>query len=103
MSSQQNLNVLIVDRDEETTLALKDVLSQDGHRVTVLSDLSQVSAEIRENRYQIVGWSEAGAKSSIVHWGKPVSWPPKSKGWIAIYRRNEVQESESVRLLPEAG
>jgi two-component system OmpR family response regulator len=54
MSSQQNLNVLIVDRDEETTLALKDVLSQDGHRVTALSDLSQVANEIRENRYQIV-------------------------------------------------
>jgi DNA-binding NtrC family response regulator len=54
MSSQQNLNVLIVDRDEETTLALKDVLSQDGHRVTVLSDLSQIATEIRENRYQIV-------------------------------------------------
>lgn len=56
-----------------------------------------------KDRYQIVGWSEAGAKSSIVHWGKPVSWPPKSKGWIAIYRRNEAQESEPVRLLPEAG
>ncbi len=54
MSSQQHLNVLIVDRDEETTLALKDVLTQDGHRVTTLYDLDQVVPEIRENRYQIV-------------------------------------------------
>jgi two-component system OmpR family response regulator len=54
MSSQQNLNVLVVDRDEETTLALKDVLTQDGHRVTALSDLSLIGPEIRENRYQIV-------------------------------------------------
>jgi two-component system OmpR family response regulator len=54
MSIQQHLNVLVVDRDEETTLALKEVLTQDGHRVTTLSDLGQVTTEIRENRYQIV-------------------------------------------------
>jgi hypothetical protein len=54
-----------------------------------------------KKRYQIVGWSEAGAKTSTVYWGKPASWPPKSKSWIAIYRRNEAQESESVQLLPE--
>ncbi|MBW2391691.1 MAG: response regulator, partial [Deltaproteobacteria bacterium] len=54
MSSQHYLNVLVVDRDEETNLALKDVLTEDGHRVTTLSDPGQITAEIRDNRYQIV-------------------------------------------------
>jgi DNA-binding NtrC family response regulator len=54
MSSQQHLNVLVVDRDEETTLQLKEFLAQDSHRVTTLSDPAQTCDEIRENRYQIV-------------------------------------------------
>ena len=54
MSNQQYLNVLVVDRDEETNLALKEVLTDDGHRVTTLSDPSQIASEIRDNRYQIV-------------------------------------------------
>jgi hypothetical protein len=37
--------------------------------------------------YELVGWSEAGAKASSVHWGKPASWPPKAPGWMAVYRR----------------
>ena len=54
MSSQHYLNVLVVDRDEETNLALKEVLAQDGHRVTTLAEPSQIESEIRDNRYQIV-------------------------------------------------
>jgi DNA-binding NtrC family response regulator len=54
MSSQQHLNVLVVDRDEETTLQLKELLTQDGHRVTTVSEPTQTCEEIRENRYQIV-------------------------------------------------
>lgn len=54
MSSQNYLNVLVVDRDEETNLALKDVLSEDQHRVTTLSNPADICAEIRDNRYQIV-------------------------------------------------
>ncbi|MCP4039248.1 MAG: response regulator [bacterium] len=54
MSNQQYLNVLVVDRDEQTTLALKDVLTEDQHRVTTLSDPNQIADEIRDNRYQVV-------------------------------------------------
>ncbi len=54
MSSQQYLNVLVVDRDEETTLVLKEILTNDGHRVTTVSEPSLACEEIRENRYQIV-------------------------------------------------
>ncbi len=54
MSNQQNLNVLVVDRDEETSLQLKEILTADGHRVTTLSDPAQACGEIRENRFQIV-------------------------------------------------
>ena len=54
MSKKQNLNVLVIDRDEETSLQLKDLLVTDGHRVTMLSDPTQACDEIRENPYQIV-------------------------------------------------
>ncbi len=54
MSSQHYLNVLVVDRDEATNLALKDILTEDGHRVTTLSEPTQIASEIRDNRYQIV-------------------------------------------------
>jgi DNA-binding response OmpR family regulator len=54
MSSQQHLNVLVIDRDEETTLALKEILTSDGHRVTALSDPGLACGEIRENKFQIV-------------------------------------------------
>ena len=54
MSSQHYLNVLVVDRDEESNLAIKNVLAEDGQRVTALSDASQIPSEIRDNRYQIV-------------------------------------------------
>jgi len=54
MSGQQNLNVLVVDREEETALKLKDILTRGGHRVTTVADPAQCCDEIRENRYQIV-------------------------------------------------
>ncbi len=54
MSSQQYLNVLVVDRCEETNLALKEVLAEDNHRVTTLSEPTQIGDEIRDNRYQVV-------------------------------------------------
>ena len=38
MSSQHYLNVLVVDRDEATNLALKEISTEDGHRVTTLSE-----------------------------------------------------------------
>lgn len=44
------------------------------------------------NGYQIVGWTEAGAKESAVHWGRPTIWPPRSSSWMAIYRRTEAPD-----------
>ena len=54
MSNQQQLHVLVVDRDEESTLQLKETLSQDGYRVTTISDPIQAPDEIRNNRFQMV-------------------------------------------------
>jgi DNA-binding NtrC family response regulator len=54
MSSPHYLNVLVVDRDEETNIALNEVLTEDGNRVTTLSEPTQIASEIRDNRYQIV-------------------------------------------------
>lgn len=54
MSSQQYLNVLVVDRCEESNLVIKEVLAEDNHRVTTLSEPTQIADEIRDNRYQIV-------------------------------------------------
>jgi DNA-binding NtrC family response regulator len=54
VSNQQHLNVLIVDRDEETSLQLKEILSSDAHRVGTLSDPAMTCDELRDNSYQIV-------------------------------------------------
>jgi len=53
-SQQQHLNVLVVDRCEESQLVIKEVLAEENHRVTTLDAPSQIGAEIRDNRYQIV-------------------------------------------------
>lgn len=54
MSNQQRLNVLVVDRDEETTMQLKEVLTGEGYSVQSLSDPGQASDEVRSGRYQLV-------------------------------------------------
>ncbi|MBW2274406.1 MAG: response regulator [Deltaproteobacteria bacterium] len=54
MSNQQQLHVLVVDRDEESTLQLKETLSHEGYRVTTISDPSQAPGEVRNNRFQMV-------------------------------------------------
>ena len=54
MGSKQRLNVLVVDRDEETTLLLKEFLTQEGYRATTLADPSQAGEEVRRNRFQLV-------------------------------------------------
>jgi DNA-binding NtrC family response regulator len=54
MANQQRLNVLIVDREEESQVQLKELLSEQGYGVTCLSEPSRASAEVRENRFQLI-------------------------------------------------
>lgn len=54
MSSQQQLNILVVDPDEGTTAQLKRILTADGYLVESLSDPGRASEEVRSNRYQLV-------------------------------------------------
>jgi DNA-binding NtrC family response regulator len=54
MSNQQRLNVLVVDRDEQTTMQLKEVLTGEGYAVQSLSDPGLASDEVRSGGYQLV-------------------------------------------------
>jgi len=54
MSSQQHLNILVADRDEGALLELKEILTQEGYRVTQISDPTLAVDEVRNNRYQLV-------------------------------------------------
>jgi DNA-binding NtrC family response regulator len=54
MANQQRLNVLIVDREEESQLHLKALLSEQGYGVTCLSEPLRAPEEIRQNRFQMV-------------------------------------------------
>ncbi len=54
MPAKQRLEVLVVDSDEGTTLELKDMLTEDGFQVQILSDPSRVVEEIRRGRHQLV-------------------------------------------------
>ena len=54
MANQQRLNVLIVDREEEAQLQLKQLLSEQGYGVTCLSESLRAPEEIRQNRFQLI-------------------------------------------------
>jgi DNA-binding NtrC family response regulator len=54
MSQPQRLNILVVDPDEETNVKLKSILSEEGYRVSTLTDPAGAMQEIRVNRYQLV-------------------------------------------------
>jgi len=54
MATKQRLDVLVVDGDEATTLELKDLLTEDGFQVHVLSDPARAVEELRRGRYQLV-------------------------------------------------
>jgi len=54
MASQQQLNILVVDRDEDTTLQLKDLLTRSGYQVHLLVDPKLATDEVRNNRFQVV-------------------------------------------------
>jgi DNA-binding NtrC family response regulator len=54
MAAKQRLDVLVVDSDEGTTLEIKDMLTEGGYQVHVLSDPSRVVEEVRRGRFQLV-------------------------------------------------
>jgi len=54
MANQQKLNVLVVDREEEAQLQLKELLSEQGFGVTCLSEPLRAPEEIRQNRFQLI-------------------------------------------------
>jgi two-component system, OmpR family, response regulator len=54
MATKQRLDVLVVDGDESTTVEIKDLLSEDGFQVHVLSDPARAVDEVRRGRYQLV-------------------------------------------------
>jgi DNA-binding NtrC family response regulator len=54
MANQQRLNVLVVDREEESLLQLKEILSQQGYGVTCLAESNRAPEEVRQNRYQLI-------------------------------------------------
>ena len=54
MAQQRRLNVLVVDRDEQSQLQLKELLSERGYGVTGLSDPRRAAAEIQHTPFQLV-------------------------------------------------
>ncbi len=54
MANQQRLNVLIIDREEESQLQLKEILSEQGYGVTCLSEPLRAPEEVRQNRFQLI-------------------------------------------------
>lgn len=54
MANQQRLNILVVDREEESQVRLKELLSEQGFGVTCLSEPLRAPEEVRENRFQII-------------------------------------------------
>lgn len=54
MANQQKLNVLVVDREEETQIQLKEVLTQQGYAVTCLGETLRAPEEVRQSRFQLI-------------------------------------------------
>jgi DNA-binding NtrC family response regulator len=54
MSQPQRLNILVIDPDEETNIQLKSILSEEGYRVSAITDPAGAVEEVRANRYQLV-------------------------------------------------
>jgi len=54
MASKQRLNVLVVDRDEGSNIAVKDFLTEEGHQAHIVTEPDEVVREIKQGRYQLV-------------------------------------------------
>jgi DNA-binding response OmpR family regulator len=54
MASKQQLNVLVVDRDEGSIAEIKDFLTEQGYQVQTLTNPERVLSEVKEGRFQLV-------------------------------------------------
>jgi DNA-binding response OmpR family regulator len=54
MASKQQLNVLVVDRDEGSIAEIKNFLTDEGYQVQTLTDPEQVVSEVKQGRFQLV-------------------------------------------------
>jgi DNA-binding response OmpR family regulator len=54
MATKQRLNVLVVDRDEGSNIAIKDFLTEKGYQAHVVTEPREVIAEIKRGRFQLV-------------------------------------------------
>ena len=54
MSQSQRLNILVLDPDDEANLQVKGILSDEGYRVSAITDPASAIEEVRSNRYQLV-------------------------------------------------
>jgi DNA-binding response OmpR family regulator len=54
MASKQQLNVLVVDRDEGSIAEIKDFLTDEGYQAETLTDPEQVLLEVKKGRFQLV-------------------------------------------------
>jgi DNA-binding response OmpR family regulator len=54
MATKQRLNILVVDRDEGSNIAIKDFLTEEGYQAHVVTEPSEVIAEIKRGRFQLV-------------------------------------------------
>jgi DNA-binding NtrC family response regulator len=54
MATKQRLNVLVVDRDEGSNIAIKDFLTKEGHQANVVTEPSEVIAQIKQGTFQLV-------------------------------------------------
>ena len=54
MATKQRLNVLVVDHDESSNIQIKDYLTQRGYHANSVNEPSEVIAEIKRGRFQLV-------------------------------------------------
>ena len=54
MATKQRLNVLVVDRDEGSNIEIKDFLTEEGYQAHIVTEPSDVIAEIKQGRFQLV-------------------------------------------------
>ena len=54
MASKQQLNVLVVDRDEGSIAQIKNFLTDEGYQAQTLTDAEQVVSEVKQGRFQLV-------------------------------------------------
>ncbi len=54
MAGKQQLNVLVVDRDEGSIAQIKNFLTDEGYQAQTLTDPEQVVSEVKKGRFQLV-------------------------------------------------